>query len=54
MSKLAVNANTLWLYAVLVHIAGSIVVNVMTALPFGSVILMTGIWAGLFLSLIHI
>ena len=51
MSKLAVNANTLWLYAVLVHIAGSIVVNVMTALPFGSVILMTGIWAGLFLAL---
>lgn len=51
MNKLAVNVNTLWLYAVLVHIAGSIVVNVMAILPFGSVILMTGIWAGLFFAL---
>lgn len=48
MNKLAVNMNTLWLYAVLVHIAGSIVVNVMTVLPFGSVILMTAFWVGMF------
>lgn len=44
MNKLAVNANTLWLYAVLAHIAGSIVVSVMVLLPFGSYIFMTALW----------
>lgn len=48
MNKLAVNANTLWLYAVLVHIAGSIVADMMVILPFGSVLFMTVLWVTMF------
>lgn len=49
MNKLAVSANTLWLYAVLVHIAGSIVVNGVVMLPFGSILFMTVLWISMFI-----
>lgn len=48
MNKLAVNANTLWMYAVLVHIVGSIVVNIMVILPLGSAVFMTTLWVAAF------
>lgn len=44
MNKIFFDINTFWFYAVLLHIAGSVVFSVMGILPLGDLLCLTGMW----------
>ena len=44
MNGIGFNVNILWLYAVLFHVAGSVVFSTMVMLPFGFLLSLTGLW----------
>lgn len=45
MNRIAFDANAIWFYTVLAHIAGSVVFTVMGIFPFGSALCLIGLWA---------
>ncbi len=44
MKKMAFDVNTLWIYAVLAHVVGSVVFGMLGILTLGSVICISGLW----------